>query len=126
MGLQVTSTLKKVVPASRGIIQNSVTGIGFDQFSRTVDNMFGSPVQRIISIPVPFLGNVGPIDVANYFVHANGLRLSKNGLIAVLSAKIVQGVLPSIGGFQLPNSSPNTGGAGKTSPVASGAQGAPS
>lgn len=124
MGLQITQTLHKAVPASKGIIQNSVTGVGFDQVAKTLDNIVGSPIQKIFSMPIPFIGSVGAIDVANYFVHANGLKLSKNGFIAVIAAKIVQGILPSIGSFKLPGSS-NTGGAGQGSPVARGQTGAP-
>lgn len=119
----VTTTLHKAVPASKGIIQNSVTGVGFDQVAKTIDNMVGSPVQKIFSFNVPFLGSAGPIDLMNYFVHANGLKLSKNGFIAVLAAKIVQGVLPSIGGIKLPGTS--VAQVNKTTSVASGARGAP-
>lgn len=122
----VTNTLKKAVPTSKGIIQNSVTGVGFDQVAKTVDNIFGSPVQRIFSFNMPVIGPIGPIDIMNYFTHANGLRVSKNGFIAVIAAKIVQGVLPSIGSIKLPGTLSSPGSAtGKQSPVASGSRGAP-
>lgn len=113
--------LKKVVPASRGVAQNALTGVGFDKLGKAVDSVVGSPVQRIISFPVPFLGTVTLIDVMNYLVHANGLRLSKNGFIAVAAARFVDGTLPAIGSISLPGSV----NAGQGSSVAAGVPGAP-
>jgi len=117
----IQKPLRKAVPVSKGLLQNSVTGVGFDAVSRTVDNIFGSPVQRIFSVNLPIIGAFGPIDFLNYLVHANGLRISKNGIVAVVAAKIVTGALPSIGPIQLPGSPV----AGVGSGVASGIAGAP-
>ena len=62
----VTKFTNKIVPTSKGIIQNVVTGIGADQTMRLVDNVFGSPVQKIFSFNLPIIGNVGTIDLLNY------------------------------------------------------------
>ena len=101
MALQVPSLIRKAVPASKGIIQTSVTGIGFNTVAAVVDGIFGSPVQRIFSFNLPFIGPVGPLDVLNYVIHAGGLKLSKKGLIAVLAAKAAQ--TGAIAGFNIVN-----------------------
>ena len=101
MALQVPSLIRRAVPASKGIIQNSVTGIGFNTVALVVDGIFGSPVSRIFSFNLPFIGPVGPIDVLNYVVHAGGLKMSKKGLVAVLAAKAAQ--TGAIAGFNIVN-----------------------
>jgi len=101
----VSSITNKIIPTSKGVIQNSVTGIGADSLMKTLDNVVGSPLQKIFSINLPILGSVGVIDIINYFGHANGLKLSRKGFTAVIAAKVASGVLPSIGGFRLPNQS---------------------
>lgn len=100
----VTKITSKIIPTSKGVIQNSVTGVGADAFMRTIDDIFGSPVQRIFSYNLPFLGSIGPIDFINYVGHAGGFYFSKKGLIAVLAAKIVSGTLSSLGPIRLPGS----------------------
>lgn len=99
----VTKFTGKIVPTSKGIIQNFVTGVGADQTIRLIDNMVGSPVQKIFSFNLPVIGNVGPIDFLNYIAHAGGFKISKKGLIAVGAAKIALGVLPSIRSIRLPS-----------------------
>lgn len=99
----VTKFTGKIVPTSKGIIQNFVTGVGTDQTMRLMDNIVGSPVQKIFSVNLPIIGNVGPIDFLNYVAHAGGFKISKKGLIAVAAAKIASGVLPSIGPIKLPS-----------------------
>lgn len=99
----VTKFTGKIVPASKGVIQNFVTGVGADQTMRLIDNVFGSPVQKIFSVNLPLIGNVGPIDFLNYVAHAGGFKVSKKGLIAVGAAKVSAGVLPSIGPIRLPS-----------------------
>ena len=119
-------TTSKIIPSSKGIIQNAVTGVGADLTMRTVDNVFGSPVQRIASVNIPFIGPVGAIDFINYVGHAGGFKLSKKGLIAVISAKMVTGTLTALGPIKLPGSGivstgPVTAGSGPTASAPGGA-----
>ncbi len=100
----VTNITGKIVPTSKGIIQNFVTGIGADTTMRLMDNIVGAPVQRIFSFNLPIIGSVGPIDLLNYVAHAGGLKVSRKGLIAVAAAKVASGALSSIGPIQLPQS----------------------
>ncbi len=86
----------------KGILATSASGMGTDMLMRTIDNIVGSPVQSIFSFNIPVLGTIGPIDLLNYTVHAGGFKVSKNGLIAVASAKIGGGLLPQIGPVKLP------------------------
>lgn len=83
---------------SKAIVANIVTGTGADQVMRAADNIFGSPLQRVFSVQIPFLGNVGPIDVINYAVHAGGLKFSTTGIVAVAGAKFIGGTLPVLSG----------------------------
>ena len=92
LGITVT---KKIVP-------NIITGTGADQTMRAIDNIFGAPLQRVFSVAVPFLGNVGPIDVINYAVHAGGLKFSSSALTAVAGAKFIGGTLPALPGIPIP------------------------
>ena len=96
----------KIVPTSKGLLQNITTGIGANEGMVIIDNIFGSPVQRIFSFNLPFLGTVCPIDVLNYVFHAGGFKFSKKGLIAVASAKIARGSLSNIGPIRLPGAVP--------------------
>ena len=98
----VTKFTGKIVPTSKGIIQNFVTGVGADQTMRLLDNIVGSPVQKIFSINLPIIGNVGPIDFLNYIAHAGGFKISKKGLIAVGAAKMASGALTNLGPIRLP------------------------
>lgn len=100
MGKLIPSSIMKIAPKGKGIIQNSVTGIGTAAVLQTVDNFIGGPLQRF-GVVVPFLGiRVSLIDGINYMIHAGGLKIKKNGFIAVGASKIVQGAisLPGIGG----------------------------
>ena len=112
--MAITSSVQKFATKfsakGTGVLATSASGIGTDMLMRTIDNVVGSPVQRIASFGLPVVGTVGPIDVLNYIVHAGGLKLSKNGLIAVLAAKITAGVLPSIGPIRLPQTTVNASG----------------
>ena len=96
----------KIIPTSKGILQNVVTGVGTDKTLRALDNVVGSPLQRIASVNLPFIGSFGVIDFVNYIGHACGFKVSRKGFIAILAAKAVDGVLPSIGGFSLPGATP--------------------
>src|SRR3990167_8621214 len=99
----VTKFTGKIVPTSKGIIQNFVTGVGADQTMRLLDNIVGSPVQKIFSVNLPIIGNVGPIDLLNYIAHAGGFKISKKGLISVGAAKMASGVLTNLGPIRLPS-----------------------
>lgn len=91
-------TLLGQTTPKRAVVSNIVTGTGVDQFIRAVDNIFGSPLQRVVSFPVPFIGNVGMIDVINYLVHTGGFKLAQSGLVAVAGAKAIGGTLPILAG----------------------------
>lgn len=111
MGL-LPAQLKKIAPKSKGIIQNSVTGIGATALLQTVDNLIGSPAQRF-GLVIPFIGiRVSLIDLANYLIHSDGkFKISKNGLIAVGAAKAVSGAI-SFSGLTALGSNVSAGGAG--------------
>ena len=91
-------TLIGQTTAKKAIVPNIVTGVGIDQTLRAADNTFGAPLQRIFSVQLPIVGNVGPIDVINYMIHTGG-KLTKNvvaGLTAVGGAKAISGGLGSL------------------------------
>ena len=115
----ITKQTRRIIPASKGILQNSVTGIGADRLLRILDGMVGSPVQRIFSFNIPVLGSIGPIDVINYVGHAGGFKISRKGFIAVGAAKLASGALTQIGGISLPGS------VGGSSALQAGSQGGP-
>lgn len=120
----ITKTTSKIIPTSKGILQNIVTGIGANSLMTTIDNMVGSPVQRIASINLPFIGAVGPIDFINYVGHAGGFKFSKKGLIAVISAKVANNTLTALGPIRLPGAGATSPSAGGTAPTASAPGGA--
>lgn len=82
------------ITVKKQIIPNIVTGAGLGNTIRAVDNIFGSPLQRLFSVPLPFIGNTGVPDFINYLIHSGGFKLSQNGLIAVLGDKAISGTLP--------------------------------
>ena len=85
--------LSRIAPPAKGFVQNSVTGIGTAALLQTADNFIGAPMQRF-GVVIPFLGiRVSIIDFINYTIHAKGLKLNKNGFIAVGASKLVQGSL---------------------------------
>jgi len=69
---------------------------------RTADNITGGNVQRLFSVNVPVLGTIGPIDLLNYLVYANGFKISRRGFTAVIAAKLVGGALNSVGPINIP------------------------
>ena len=94
----VPQSLKKIAPKGRGIVQNSVTGIGTASVLQIGDSFIGSPLQSF-GIVAPFLGiRISLVDAINYMIHANGLKVSKNGIIAVLASKFAQGAV-TLGGI---------------------------
>ena len=93
--------------AKRGILPTIVSGVGFDLTAKMIDNTFGSPVQRIASFNIPFIGPIGPIDVINFFIHG-GPRNLRGGFTAIIGAKAITGTLSNIGPFRLPGASPGS------------------
>ena len=94
--VQILRSLNKIAPKGRGIIQNSVTGIGTASVLQIADGFIGSPAQSFV---IPFLGiRLSLIDIANYMIHSGGkLKVNKNAIVAVLASKFAQGAV-SLGG----------------------------
>lgn len=101
--MSLTKSLSKplsgLVPPSKKIGTTIITGTGFDAVAKTVDGIFGSPIQRIFSFNFPIVGPIGILDILNYLVHSRGKLVSQNGILAVVAAKIVQ--TGGIGGMNL-------------------------
>lgn len=105
----LTKPFENLVPASKKLGTTIITGTGFDAVAKTVDGIFGSPVQRIFSFNFPFVGPIGLLDVLNYLVHSRGKMISQNGLIAVVGAKIVQtGSIAGMNILPIGRSTPST------------------
>jgi len=119
----VQKQITRFEAGGRSTLGVAAGGIGTDLLMRAVDGIFGSPVQRIFSFNLPILGPVGPIDILNYMIYAGGLKVSKRGLIAVASAKLVGGALTNIGPIALPGSKGIN--LSEQASVASGQAGAP-
>lgn len=96
--VQILRSLNKIAPKGRGIIQNSVTGIGTASILQIADGFIGSPGQSF-GIVLPFLGiRISLIDFANYMIHSGGkLKVNKNAIVAVLASKFAQGAV-TLGG----------------------------
>ena len=118
----VTKFGKKFEAGTKGILGTAAGGIGTNTLMRTVDNATGGNVQRIFSINLPFIGQTGLIDALTYVVYANGLKISKRGAIALIAAKMVQGVIPSLGNISVPGFGGNLA---QQSSTASGVTGGP-
>jgi len=97
--VQILKSLNKIAPASKGIIQNSVTGIGTASVLQIADSFVGSPAQTF-GIVLPILGiRISLIDLANYLIHSKGkLAVNKNAIVAVLASKFAQGAV-TLGGI---------------------------
>ena len=121
MAMQL-KTLSRIAPPAKGFVQNSVTGIGTSALLQTADNFIGAPMQRF-GIVIPMLGiRVSMIDFINYTIHARGLKLNKNGFIAVGASKLVQGSL-SLGSLSGLGTNKSVGGIGGGATANSGLQG---
>ena len=96
--VKLLSTLNKIAPKGRGIVQNSVTGIGTAAILQIGDGFIGSPAQSF-GFVLPFLGiRLSLIDIANYLIHSGGkFKVNKNAIVAVLASKFAQGAV-SLGG----------------------------
>jgi len=97
--VQILRSLNKIAPKGRGIIQNSVTGIGTASVLQIADGFIGSPAQSF-GFVIPFLGiRLSIIDIANYLIHSGGkFKVNKNAIVAVMASKFAQGAV-SLGGI---------------------------
>jgi len=115
MGRQLLpKTLQKIAPKGRGVIQNSVTGIGTAAILQIGDSFVGSPAQSF-GFVLPFLGiRLSLIDIINYMIHAGGLTFKKGALMrggtAILASKFAQGAV-SLGGVSALSATGSTLGA---------------
>ena len=102
---QIQKNAKRFSANGKGVLSDAAKGIGTDQLMVLIDNkLLGSFVQDSVSLNLPVLGNTGAIDVLNYIANSeNPKKFSKSGLTAVLAAKAVRGIIPSIGSFKLPS-----------------------
>ena len=100
-----TIFLGQRTPTKKGIIPTAVSGTGAEIAMKSVDNIFGGPVQNILSINLPIVGTVGPIDALNFMIHG-GFRNIKGGLTAVIGSKVLVGGLRSLGPISLPGGQP--------------------
>ena len=114
---------KKFEAGSKGILGTAAGGIGTDLLMKTIDNVTGGNVQRLASVNLPVIGPVGAIDFLNYIIYANGIKISKRGMIAVMSAKLATGALTSIGSLNIPGF--GRGNLAEQSSVSSGQEGGP-
>ena len=112
-----TVFLGQRTPTKKGVIPTAVSGTGAEVAMKSVDSIFGAPVQRLFSINLPIVGTVGAIDALNFMIHG-GFRNIRGGLTAVIGSKVLVGGLRSLGSIQLP------GGAPTGAPVQNTSQGA--
>ena len=97
--------LGESTPRKKGLIPTAVSGTGAEVAMKSVDNIFGSPVQRIFSLNLPIVGPVGPIDFINFMIHG-GFRNIRGGITAVVGSKVLVGGLRSLGPITLPGGTP--------------------
>jgi len=88
--------IEKHVPQAKKsgmqIVSTSISGVGFDQVGKVLDNFIGSPFQRF-GVTLPVVGRLSVLDMVNYLVHNRGRLVPGKdfrGPIAVLAAKGVQ------------------------------------
>ena len=87
----------------RGLLPTAVIGAGAEAAMRMIDNIVGGPIQRIFSVNAPFVGTLGPIDFINFMIFSNGAKNIRQGITAVVGAKIILGgglsgiALPALG-----------------------------
>ena len=119
--VQILKSLNKIAPKGRGIIQNSVTGIGTAAILQTADSFVGSPAQSF-GIVLPFLGiRISLIDFANYMIHSGGkLKVNKNAIVAVLASKVAQGAVTLGGVSALSTTGSLTGSPGASAGIQGG------
>lgn len=103
-----TIFLGEKVARKRGIIPTAVSGTGAEIAMKSVDNIFGGVVQNLLSINLPIVGTVGPIDFINFMIHG-GVKNVKGGLTAVIGSKVLVGGLRSLGPISLPGLGGPTG-----------------
>src|SRR3990167_573648 len=100
-----TIFLGQKTPTKKGLIPTAVSGTGAEVAMKSVDNIFGGVVQNLMSINLPIVGTVGPIDAINFMIHG-GFKNIRGGLTAVIGSKVLVGGLRSLGPISLPGSPP--------------------
>ena len=88
---------------SNGVIGMVASGAGTDLVLRAADRLvLGGRAQQFAGVSVPIINiSVGVIDGLNYAVHGKGKLVSKDGVIAVLGAKLLEGVITNVGGVRI-------------------------
>jgi len=104
---QVSKFGSKFSAKSNGIIGTVASGAGTDLVLRAADTLvLGGRAQIFAGFSVPVINiSVGVIDAINYSVHSKGKMISKDGAIAVLGAKVLEGVISNVGGVRIPAAS---------------------
>jgi hypothetical protein len=103
-----TIFLGEKVARKKGIIPTAVSGTGAEIAMKSVDNIFGGVVQNLLSVNLPIVGTIGPIDILNFMIHG-GIKSPKSGLTAVIGSKVLVGGLRSLGPISLPGIAQPTG-----------------
>ena len=91
--------------SKKGLIPTAVSGTGAEIAMKSVDNIFGGVVQNLMSINLPIVGTIGPIDALNFMIHG-GFRNIRGGITAVVGSKVLVGGLRSLGPISLPGGQP--------------------
>ena len=98
---------KKFEAGGKGLLGTAAGGAGTHLIMTTADNLTGGNVQKLLSVNLPILGPTGLIDFLTYIVYANGLKISKRGIVALAAAKLTSGTLSAIGPINIPGFSNN-------------------
>ena len=104
----------------RGLLPTAVIGAGAEAAMRMIDNIVGGPIQRLFSVQAPFVGTLGPIDFINFMIFSNGAKNIRQGITAVIGAKVILGgglsgiALPALGSAGINLSEQSSTAAGQT------------
>ena len=91
--------LPKIAGTGMQVIATSISGVGFDQVAKVLDNFIGSPLQRF-GISLPIVGRISVINIINYFVHNKGKLMPQKDLRGPIAVAASIGVQT---GFNLGN-----------------------
>lgn len=126
--LQVPKIIKDNVPAvTKGVIPTTMVYVGVDTVFTFIDNIVGSPLQRI-GATVPLLGRFSVKDVITYMTVARGFRFNTDTAIAFFANKFLgagQASTSQIRGIVQPIVSQPAASSGSSGVAASVTQGAP-
>ena len=91
--LQVPKLIQKHVPKpTKGVIPTTMVYIGVDTVFSFIDNIVGSPLQKI-GANLPFVGRFSAKDVITYMAVAQGARFNTDTVIAFFANKLLgQGI----------------------------------